>query len=111
MKTKILIILALTLLTSTALSAFSSIYSDHKSFTVGDVLTVIITESSSAKSGATSQTDRSFNHGFNTEAGRGPLTYPIIWHWYISWQFKQRRCKYLTRRLIKSKYDCQNHRY
>lgn len=75
MKTKILIILVLTLLTSTALSAFSSIYSDHKSFTVGDVLTVIITESSSAKSGATSQTDRSFNHGFNTEAGRGPFDF------------------------------------
>ncbi|HPY96768.1 MAG TPA: flagellar basal body L-ring protein FlgH [Candidatus Cloacimonadota bacterium] len=74
MKAKTLLIIVL-LATSSLFSAVSSIYSDHKSFTVGDILTVIITESSSAKAGASSQTDRSFNHGFNTEAGKGPLDF------------------------------------
>ncbi|HOD53100.1 MAG TPA: flagellar basal body L-ring protein FlgH [Candidatus Cloacimonadota bacterium] len=72
---KLIALITITLLSTQLFSAIPSMYSDHKSFTVGDVLTVLISESSSAKSGAKSQTDRSFNHSFNTEAGKGPLDF------------------------------------
>lgn len=52
-----------------------SLYSDHKSFTVGDVVTVIIVESTSASSQANSETDRSFNHGVTSTAGQGPFSF------------------------------------
>ncbi len=52
-----------------------SMYSDHKSFSEGDILTVLIMETSSASSAAKSQTDKSFDHGFGTAAGKGPLDF------------------------------------
>jgi flagellar L-ring protein FlgH len=53
----------------------SSLFSDHKSFTVGDVITVEIVESTTASSQANSETDRSFDHGLTTTAGQGPFSF------------------------------------
>jgi flagellar L-ring protein precursor FlgH len=72
-KIQLLIVLLSVIITLSA--SVPSIYSDHKSFSVGDVLTVIISESSTAKSGSTSKTDRSFDHSLNVEAGKGPFDF------------------------------------
>lgn len=70
-----IIIMIMSLIGILDASTVPSIYSDNKSFTIGDILTVIISESSTAKSGSTSQTDKSFDHGFSTQAGTGPLDF------------------------------------
>ncbi len=75
MKSYLFIILFVIITINTYASTISSMYSDHKSFSIGDILTVIISESSTAKAGAKSATDRSFNHNFSTEAGKGPLDF------------------------------------
>jgi flagellar L-ring protein precursor FlgH len=74
MKTRIAILI---LGTSLALSAQqpTSLFSDHKSFSVGDVITVQIVESTSASAEANSETDRSFNHGVSSTAGQGPFSF------------------------------------
>ena len=51
--------------------AYTSLYSDHKSFAIGDILTVIITESSKASSSSQSRTDRQMNHGMQIDPGVG----------------------------------------
>ncbi len=51
----------------------SSLYSDHKSFSIGDVLTVVISETSSAKSASQNETGKSFDHSFDTDSGKGPF--------------------------------------
>lgn len=75
MKSTIIFSLLILLSVNVCFASVPSMYSDHKSFSIGDILTVIISESSSAKAGATSETDRSFNHNFSTEAGKGPLDF------------------------------------
>jgi len=57
------------------LAQMPSLYSDHKSFKVGDVITVLIVESTSANSAANTATSRTFDHGISTEAGQGPLDF------------------------------------
>ncbi|MCD4830114.1 MAG: flagellar basal body L-ring protein FlgH [Candidatus Cloacimonetes bacterium] len=52
-----------------------SLYSDHKSFQVGDVITVFIVESTSANAAANTETAKSFNHGLNVAAGQGPFDF------------------------------------
>jgi len=52
-----------------------SLYSDHKSFMVGDVITVLIVESTSANAAANTETSKSFDHGMNVEQGQGPLDF------------------------------------
>jgi len=53
----------------------NSLFSDHKSFSVGDILTVEISESSKASSSSQSRTDRSQNHNMSLQAGQGPLSF------------------------------------
>ncbi|PID28843.1 MAG: flagellar basal body L-ring protein [Candidatus Cloacimonadota bacterium] len=53
----------------------SSLYSDHKSFDTGDVITILILEYTTAEASAGSQTDKTFNHGFGSSAGQGPLDF------------------------------------
>jgi flagellar L-ring protein precursor FlgH len=71
------IILLITLLAVSICYAqpMASLYSDHKSFTTGDVITILIVEYTTAEASAGSQTDRSMNHGFGTSAGQGPLDF------------------------------------
>lgn len=54
-------------------SKMNSLYSDHKSFSKGDILTILIVEQSSASTSAGSKTDRSFDHSVGSSAGQGPL--------------------------------------
>ena len=54
---------------------FTSLYSDHKSFTIGDILTVDISEQSKASSSSQSRTGRQMEHGMNIQAGQGPLNF------------------------------------
>ena len=54
---------------------FSSLYSDHKSFKIGDILTVHISESSKASSSSQSRTGRSQDTNLNIQAGQGPLSF------------------------------------
>lgn len=58
-----------------ASSMSSSLFADHKSYTVGDIITVIITEKSSASTSAQSSTAKDFSHGFATQPGTGPLKF------------------------------------
>ena len=53
----------------------NSLFSDHKSFAVGDIITVEIAESSKATSSSQSRTDRSQNHNMNVQAGQGALSF------------------------------------
>ncbi len=53
----------------------NSLFADHKSYTVGDIITVIITEKSSASTSANSATSKDFSHGFATQPGTGPLKF------------------------------------
>ena len=53
----------------------NSLYSDHKSFSIGDILTVMITESSSASASAGSKTDKSFDHSVGSSQGVGPMDF------------------------------------
>jgi len=62
-------------MTSLSSSQLATLYSDHKSFSVGDILTVYIVEASSASTSANSETDRSFDHGISSSAGTGPLDF------------------------------------
>lgn len=52
-----------------------SFYADHKSYHEGDILTVIITESSTASSTSGEKTDKQYDHSFSTQAGTGPLDF------------------------------------
>ncbi len=74
---KIYIIATLMLLSVNvfASSFGSSLFADHKSYTVGDIITVIITEKSSASTSANSSTAKDFSHGFSTQPGTGPLKF------------------------------------
>jgi len=75
MKTSLTTLILLLGLTLAATNQMSSLYSDHKSFSVGDILTVFISESSSASSSAGSETDKSFDHKIGSAAGQGPLDF------------------------------------
>ena len=54
---------------------YTSLYSDHKSFSIGDILTVQIAEQSKASASSQSQTGRSLDHSANMNAGQGPLSF------------------------------------
>jgi len=54
---------------------FTSLYSDHKSFSVGDILTVNIAESSKATSSSQARTGRSQDVNMGIEPGQGPLRF------------------------------------
>jgi len=56
-------------------SLFTSLYSDHKSFSIGDILTVDISEQSKATSTSQSRTGRSMDNSTNINAGQGPLSF------------------------------------
>jgi len=74
---KIIILLTLVLIWSLELNAqfFTSLYSDHKSFSIGDILTVDIAEQSRASSSSQSRTGRSMDHNLSVQAGQGPLSF------------------------------------
>lgn len=72
---KILLLIITGLLAVNCYSAqMVSLFSDHKSFSIGDVLTVVITETSSAKASSGNETGKTFDHGFDAEAGTGPFS-------------------------------------
>ena len=76
MRYPLMICLAIALLASTALLAqVPSLYSDHKSFKVGDVITVLIVESTTANANANTETSKSFDHGADLSAGQGALDF------------------------------------
>jgi len=54
---------------------FASLFSDHKSFSIGDILTVQIAEQSRASSSSQSRTGRQMDHGMSIQAGQGPLSF------------------------------------
>jgi flagellar L-ring protein precursor FlgH len=56
-------------------NVFSSLFSDHKSFAVGDILTVHISESSRATSSSQSRTNRQMDQAMNINAGQGALNF------------------------------------
>ena len=62
-------------MTTLSANLFTSLYSDHKSFSIGDILTVDIAEQSRASSSSQSRTGRSMDHGVNVHAGQGPLNF------------------------------------
>lgn len=72
---KTILIIVFMVINSVLLGQFSSLYSDHKSFTVGDIITILIEESASANASAGSHTDKGFDHSFGTDAGTGPLDF------------------------------------
>lgn len=74
---KKIIILIIVMLTIQILpaKAFNSLFSDHKSFSIGDVLTVEIIEKSTASTSSKNESNKSFNHAANTPAGTGPLDF------------------------------------
>ncbi len=72
---KSLIIILFLAVAGSLFSQHSSLYSDHKSFSIGDILTVIILEKSSASSSSGNATTKSFGHSAGTEAGTGPLNF------------------------------------
>lgn len=74
MKTIIAIIITISISFLNA-NIYTSLYSDHKSFSIGDILTVHISESSKASSSSQSRTGRSLDHGMNVQAGQGPLSF------------------------------------
>jgi len=53
----------------------SSLFSDRRARQVGDVLTILIVEYSSAKSQASSSTNKSSEHGFLTNGGKASNAY------------------------------------
>lgn len=75
MKRMIMLALITMVTYSVYAAGFLTLYSDNKSFAVGDILTVLITETSSATAASQNQTDKSFNHAFATDAGKGPLDF------------------------------------
>ncbi len=77
MKTTIKITILILLLATSNLfgGQLASLYSDHKSFSIGDVITVMIVEETSAQSSANSQTAKSSSHKMNTAAGQGPMAF------------------------------------
>lgn len=52
-----------------------SLFADHRAKSVGDVVTVLIVEYSSASSSADSKTSKNSNHGYNISGGAGTSTY------------------------------------
>ncbi|HID10817.1 MAG TPA: flagellar basal body L-ring protein FlgH [Candidatus Latescibacteria bacterium] len=52
-----------------------SLFSDHRARRIGDVLTVLIVEQSSASSETKSSAKKSGGHSFSTTAGQGPLSF------------------------------------
>lgn len=56
-------------------SGFTSLYSEQRDFSVGEIITVLVVENASASSSAKEETDRSYNHNFSTEAGKGPFDF------------------------------------
>jgi len=54
---------------------FTSLYSDHKSFSIGDILTVNISETSKASSSSQARTGRSQDVSMGIEPGQGPLRF------------------------------------
>jgi len=72
------IILISTLIVFTTLlnaNMYTSLYSDHKSFSIGDILTVQIQEQSKATASSQSKTGRSMDHNANMNPGQGPLNF------------------------------------
>ncbi len=74
---KKIILLSVILLTLQSLSAskFSSLYADHKSFSVGDIITVVITEQSSAQVSSKESTKKSSKHDVSSAAGQGGFSF------------------------------------
>lgn len=73
---KTTIILLLVALAGSALAMpVPSLFSDHKSFTEGDVITILLWEETSATVSSGSETDRSFEHGAELEQGQGSLDF------------------------------------
>ncbi|RKY62930.1 MAG: hypothetical protein DRP95_00235 [Candidatus Latescibacterota bacterium] len=63
------------LLWSTCAGEVESLFADHKAHKVGDILTVIVVEQSSASSETKSSAKKSGGHSFSTTAGQGPLSF------------------------------------
>ena len=74
---KKLILIAIVIISISVLNAnmYTSLYSDHKSFSIGDILTVQIAEQSKASASSQSQTGRSMDHSANMNSGVGPLSF------------------------------------
>jgi len=72
----ITICILLTLSASLCLAQmYTSLYSDHKSFSIGDILTVNISEASKASSSSQSRTGRSQDVEMGIDPGVGPLRF------------------------------------
>jgi flagellar L-ring protein precursor FlgH len=54
---------------------YTSLFSDHKSFAIGDILTVQIAEQSKASSSSQSRTAKTSDNNFNVDQGQGPLSF------------------------------------
>lgn len=52
-----------------------SLFADHRAKNVGDVVTVLIVEYSSASSSADSKTSKNSSHGYNITGGQGTTSY------------------------------------
>ena len=50
----------------------ASLFADHRAKKVGDVVTVLVVEYSSASSSADSKTNKNSNHGYSLNGGSGP---------------------------------------
>ena len=71
--TIISIIVCLLTTPSLGASLFTSLFSDHRSFAVGDILTVQISETSRASASSQTTTDRNQRNNLNLNAGQGAL--------------------------------------
>lgn len=71
----VLLVLIMANITTLKASFYTSLYSDHKSFSIGDILTVHISESSKASSSSQSKTGKSLDTSLNIQSGQGPLSF------------------------------------
>lgn len=74
-KTLVILLMLIVALSLNAVKFGNSFYADHKSYEIGDILTVMITEQASASASAGEKTDKSFEHGVSTSQGAGPLDF------------------------------------
>jgi len=71
---KILFVFLVIGVSSLIAAPFTSLFSDHKSFSIGDILTVYIAESSKASSSSQTNTGKSAAHNMSISKGQGPLS-------------------------------------
>jgi flagellar L-ring protein precursor FlgH len=73
MKKNLLLILFACVTAYTFAKPIGSLYADHKSFSIGDIITIIIEESATASSSAKAKAAKSASHSVGTQLGQGPL--------------------------------------